>query len=46
VQNWFASFLQALTDSRRATPRLAASRNGAAPVFAGLGGTARTAQGY
>ncbi len=46
VQNWFASFLHALTETRHATPRLAASRNGAAPILVDVGGTARTAQGY
>jgi trehalose 6-phosphate synthase len=47
VQNWFASFLDALTASRRATPRIAASRNATAPILVDVGGTApRTAQGY
>jgi trehalose 6-phosphate synthase len=46
VQNWFANFLQALTDPRRTTPRLAASRSSAAPILVDVGGTARTAQGF
>jgi trehalose 6-phosphate synthase len=46
VQNWFASFLDALTESRRATPRLAPARSGTVPILVDVGGTARTAQGF
>jgi hypothetical protein len=46
VQNWFASFLQALTETRHPTPRIAASRNGTAPILVDLSGTARSARGY
>jgi trehalose 6-phosphate synthase len=38
VQNWFATFLRALTETRRAPARLAASRAAAAPVVLELAG--------
>jgi trehalose 6-phosphate synthase len=42
VQNWFSEFLQALTDTRRAPPRLAVSRPTARPMMVDLTGGGRT----